>query len=295
MVNLGLDAAEKIPLLFQPSLDGGWSQTGGSMKRFEPWLERWGLTADGTPFDSLAGALLPVRRGDAPAMLKLFTAEEEKRGAALMAWWGGEGAVQVLEHADDALLMERAVGTLSLVEMARGGEDEAAMRILCEVAAKLHEPRDADPPETLVPLPRWFRELAVAADREAGPYAISAAIAQELLEAPQDIVVLHGDIHHGNVLHDAARGWLAIDPKGVVGERGYDYANMLCNPDSATAVANLERRLEVVCEAAGLEWERQLMWLIAYLGLSAAWTISVNGDPWQALAIHEAAVEEGGL
>lgn len=265
------------------------------MKRFEPWLERWGLTADGTPFDSLAGALLPVRRGEAPAMLKLFTAEEEKRGAALMAWWGGEGAVRVLERAEDALLMERAVGTLSLAEMARGGEDEAATRILAETALKLHEPRDTDPPETLVPLPRWFRELAVAANRHGGPYALSASLAEELLESPQDIVVLHGDIHHGNVLHDAQRGWLAIDPKGVIGERGYDYANMLCNPDSETAIAHLDRRLEIVCGTAGVDPERQLMWLIAYLGLSAAWTLSTNGDAWQALAIHEAACEELGV
>jgi streptomycin 6-kinase len=108
-------------------------------------------------------------------------------------------------------------------------------------------------------------------------------------------VVLHGDIHHGNVLHDAQRGWLAIDPKGHMGERGYDYANMLCNPDAATAVPNLARRLEIVCEIGGLDPERQLMWLIAYLGLSAAWTIRDRGDPWQALAIHEAAVEELGL
>ncbi|MET0294074.1 MAG: aminoglycoside phosphotransferase family protein [Phenylobacterium sp.] len=265
------------------------------MIRFEPWLARWGLAPDGTAFDSLAGALLPVRRGETPAMLKLFTAEEEKRGAALMAWWDGEGAVKVLERADEALLMERAVGSLSLEAMVRGGEDEAAIAVLAQTALKLHEPRDADPPGNLVPLPRWFRELAVAANRHGGPYALSASLAQELLECPQDIVVLHGDIHHGNVLHDAHRGWLAIDPKGVIGERGYDYANMLCNPDSAAAIANLPRRLEIVCETAHLDPERQLMWLVAYLGLSAAWTLSSNGDPWQALAIHEAAVEELGL
>lgn len=266
------------------------------MKRFEPWLARWSLTADGTPFDSLAGALLPVRRGDTPAMLKLFTAEEEKRGAAVMAWWDGDGAVRVLEHEAEALLMERAVGTLSLAAMAGSGEDDEATQILCGVAARLHEPREADPPDTLVPLPLWFRELAVAANRHGGAYALSAAIAAELLEAPQDIVVLHGDIHHGNVLHDQARGWLAIDPKGVIGERGYDHANMLCNPDveTATAPGRLVRQLDIVCESAGLDHERQLMWLVAYLGLSASWTLSDGDDPWEALAIHEIAAAELG-
>lgn len=264
------------------------------MHRFEPWLAKWDLTPDGAPFESLAGALLPVRRGNAPGMLKLAQAAEERRGAALLAWYGGEGAVRVLERQAEALLMERAVGTRALADMARSGEDDEATRILCEVAARLHEPRDEDPPDSLVPLPLWFRELAVAANRHGGPYALAASIAEELLEAPQDIVVLHGDIHHGNVLHDAQRGWLAIDPKGVIGERGYDHANMLCNPDVETAVApgRLVRQLDVICEAAGLERGRQLMWTVAYCGLSASWTLSGGDDPWRALRILEIAAEE---
>jgi streptomycin 6-kinase len=267
------------------------------MNRFEPWLAKWRLTPDGAPFESLAGALLAVRRGESPAMLKLAKAEEERRGAALLAWYGGEGAVRVLEMEAEALLMERAVGTLTLAAMARGGEDDEATGVLCEVATKLHEPRDADPPESLAALPLWFRELAVAANRHGGAYALAASIAEELLEAPQDIVVLHGDLHHGNVLHDAARGWLAIDPKGVIGERGYDFANMLCNPDVETASApgRLVRQLEVICEAAGLERERQLMWTLAYCGLSASWTLADGNDPWRALKILEIAAEELGV
>lgn len=267
------------------------------MNGFEPWLAKWGLTPDGAPFDSLSGRLLPVRRGQTPAMLKLSQAEEERRGAALLAWYGGEGAVRVLEMQAEALLMERAVGTGSLAAMARAGEDESATRILCEVAARLHEPREDDPPETLVALPLWFRELAVAANRHAGPYALAASIAEELLEAPQDIVVLHGDIHHGNVLHDATRGWLAIDPKGLLGERGFDFANMLCNPDVATATApgRLIDQLEVICEAAGLAQERQLMWTMAYCGLSASWTLAGGDDPWRALKILEIVAEELGV
>ena len=60
-------------------------------------------------------------------------------------------------------------------------------------------------------------------------------VAAELLASPRDVTVLHGDIHHGNILDFGARGWLAVDPKGLVGERGLDYANLFCNPDTATA------------------------------------------------------------
>jgi aminoglycoside/hydroxyurea antibiotic resistance kinase len=44
--------------------------------------------------------------------------------------------------------------------------------------------------------------------------------------------VLHGDLHHGNVLDFGLRGWLAIDPKGLLGERGFDFANIFTNPIS---------------------------------------------------------------
>jgi streptomycin 6-kinase len=68
-------------------------------------------------------------------------------------------------------------------------------------------------------------------------------------------VVLHGDIHHGNILDAGQRGWLAIDPKGLIAERGFDFANMFCNPDLKTAVAprRLARQASVVAEAADLD------------------------------------------
>jgi type IV secretion system protein VirD4 len=37
-----------------------------------------------------------------------------------------------------------------------------------------------------------------------------------LLAEPRDVGVLHGDLHHDNVLDFGARGWLAIDPNDIV-------------------------------------------------------------------------------
>ena len=69
------------------------------------------------------------------------------------------------------------------------------------------------------------------------------------------------------------RGWLAIDPKRVVGERGFDYANLLCNPDLPTTTdpARLLRQSRVIAQAAGLERQRLLQWTLAFAGLSAVW------------------------
>jgi streptomycin 6-kinase len=260
---------------------------------FDDHCARWGLTPDGEPITTRSSRLLPVRRDGAPAMLKIAIAAEEQRGAALMAWWGGEGAARVLAHEGNALLMERAMGEGSLVEMVRAGRDDAASRILCDAASRLHAPRDRPFPE-FVPLSRWLRALAPAAAKHEGVLRKAATTARELLETPRDISVLHGDIHHGNVLDFGPRGWLAIDPKCLVGERGFDFANIFCNPDpeTATAPGRLARQVTIVADAADLERKRLLQWVLAFAGLSAAWALEDGEEPDLSLAIAEMAAAE---
>jgi streptomycin 6-kinase len=231
-----------------------------------------------------AARLLPVLRQGQPAMLKLSLAAEERRGGALMGWWAGEGAARVLAQDGDALLLERALGSASLARMARCGRDDDACRILCAAAVRLHAPRPRPLPQ-LVPLACWFHDLEPAAAKHGGILRRCAETARALLAEPRDVVVLHGDLHHDNLLDFGERGWLAIDPKGLFGERGFDFANIFANPDLAdparpvaTEPGRFARRLDVVAEAAGLERERMLGWILAWAGLSAAWFLD-DGDP----------------
>src|SRR5580692_4930815 len=122
------------------------------MTVFDPWLKRWDLTPDGDPIAGTWASLLPVRRGGEPAMLKAAMTREERHGLDLLAWYGGDGAVNILERGDRAILMERAVGERSLKAMARAGEDEAALSVLCAAAKRLHASRSTLPPDSLFPL-----------------------------------------------------------------------------------------------------------------------------------------------
>jgi len=260
---------------------------------FAPWMARWGLTADGAPIVTPSSKLLPVRRGGEAAMLKAAMHPEEIAGHALMGWWGGRGAARLLEAGSDAMLLERATGARSLEAMAEQGQDDEALRILCAAAQALHAPRLEPIPETLVPLARWFRALAPTARKRGGVFAKAQATAEALLADQQEARPLHGDIHHGNVLDGGDRGWLAIDPKGLLGDRGYDYANMICNPGAAPSrdPARIARRVDLVAEASGLGRSRLLKWLLAYCGLSAAWTLDGDwqGDAGPAVRIAEMA------
>lgn len=240
------------------------------------WLSRWDLASDGAPIETPTSLLLPVRHCGGRAMLKIAREEEERRGGRLMAWWNGEGAARVLAHDDPAILLERLDGERSLAAMVAAGRDDEASRILCGVLARLHAPRHGPPPPALAPLSRWFEALAAAARTHGGFLAEADAMAHTLLADQHEVVVLHGDIHHFNVLDAGPRGWLAIDPKGLLGERTFDFVNILRNPDLATATTagRFAHQVGVLAKAARLDPRRLIEWTVAFTGLSAAWHLA---------------------
>lgn len=227
---------------------------------------------------------MPVKRGPTLAMLKVAKSPEEIQGAALMTWWDGRGAAPVLAHEGPALLLERAASADGLVPLARGGRDDQALEIFCRTVATLHAPRPAPAPK-LFTLTPWFRSLATFAGHDPR-LDVAWRITQALLSTPRDVAVLHGDIHHENILDFGGRGWLAIDPKGLIGERAYDYANIFRNPDLETALApgRMAARLARVSTLASLDPARLLDWIIAHAALSVAWSMEDGRDaPMDAL------------
>jgi streptomycin 6-kinase len=262
---------------------------------FASYLDRWRLTADGDAITTRSSQLLPVLSAGRPAMLKIASDEAERAGGAVMQWWDGGGAARVYACDAEAVLLERAGGSRSLLAMATDGQDDQASRIICDTVARLHAPRGKPLPD-LIPLGRWFRELAPAARTYGETLAECSRIADALLAEPREPVVLHGDVHHGNILDFDEHGWLAIDPKGLHGERGFDYANTFANEDlpTVTAPERLQRQLPIVSAHADIEPRRLLQWVAAYCGLSAAWFL---GDgSWKAsenkLAVARIALAE---
>ena len=200
-------------------------------------------------------------------MLKVLKqTSDEQAGAEVLRYFAGAGAVRLLASDAGGLLMERADGDRSLVAMAVSGDDEQAAGILAGCVGQLHGARDHDAPDGLIRLSNWFLALF---ERQAQLPVLTrcADIARRLLATERETVVLHGDLHHDNVLH-SARGWLAIDPKGLIGERTYEVANLLCNPQPyGDIVHRRERMLRLAmlyAERLGLDVQRVL-----WLGLGA--------------------------
>ncbi len=102
----------------------------------------------------------------------------------------------------------------------------------------------------------------------------------ELIQSTTRQVVCHGDLHHYNVV-SSQRGWLAIDPKGMVADPGYDTAPLLLNPDIELTKPLIERRIYQLADELGMEMERIHAWGYAHTVLSAIWCVEDGGDCWQ--------------
>jgi streptomycin 6-kinase len=115
-----------------------------------------------------------------------------------------------------------------------------------------------------------------------GSVEAAEALSRDFLSENKDEALLHGDFHHYNVL-ESERGWLAIDPKGVIGPRGYDLGPFLFNPidrflSEGNPKVRTERRIAILSVMLGIERERIRAWAFCHAMLSAWWCIEGN-DP----------------
>lgn len=211
---------------------------------------------------------------------------DELRGAHYLSWRDGVGAVRLLGFEGHNMLLEYGGDRLLVDELNEHG-DSYATAIANEVMAKLLSPSNAPPPADLQPLRERFSSLFKKAelDREAGlesVYTEAAVIAERLLSNPHELRVLHGDLHHDNILR-GERGWLVIDPKGILGDPGFDAANFFYNPLDRRADLCIEPErivymAEIFAKTLGQRPDAILEHAIAWGSLSASWHAEDRND-----------------
>lgn len=255
-------------------------------------MKDWGLSNTQRIAETNTSSIYKANIEKEVVILKILKAEgavDEKNGGDALMYFSGQGAVRVLKYNNQALLLEYADGN-NLKYLVQRGQDSQATEIIAEVLNKLHHRASSIPTSTgtFTSLETWFRSLFKRSQQDkdkgiASFYTEAAAIAQNLLNEPQGICILHGDIHHENVINSNKRGWLAIDPKGLYGERTFDAANTLCNPSGMDALVVNEDRLlknaEILSQALKLDMQRLLKFTFAYTALSASWSLEDRQDP----------------
>lgn len=243
----------------------------------------WNIEAAKQIADTPAGVVYAVTRGDgSPAVAKVLkkkVLKDSLRGADFITWRAGVGCVELLERSDDILLMEHAGAETLRDVLFRDGDDDAATEIAADVLLQYHQPSQQPPPSSLLTLPLYFESLFRKAEQNRTDgvesiYIEAATLAQELIDRQRDVKPLHGDLHHENIMR-SGRGWIIIDPAGLIGDAALDVANMFSNPLDRFDLTRSEARIASMAAIFSRALQRDervlLQYAFAYGCLSAAW------------------------
>ncbi len=225
-------------------------------------------------------------REGTPVVLKLTTrADDELNSGKVLRAYGGNGAVRVLESDVGVVLLERLEPGEQLVNVVRRGDDDEATNILADVIEKLAHHA---PPVECPTVADWGRGFDRYMQRRSCSNIPDELVCEaqlmynDLAASQQTTMLLHGDLQHYNVLFDNDRGWVAIDPKGVVGELEYEAGALLRNPVEQPELfanpATIERRLHILTSRLPLDHSRIVRWAFAQAILSAIWDVE-DGYP----------------
>jgi streptomycin 6-kinase len=251
----------------------------------------------GPPFANLSyNYVAPATRADGEqVILKCGMPHPELTSEiAALRLWDGHGCAQLIASDLDggALLLERLLPGTMLLDLT---DDDKTTRIAAQAMRALWRPAPPAPEDTVFPTTaRWasgLRRLRATYDGGTGPLPAdmvirAEALFLELLASSGAPMLLHGDLHHENILAAERAPWLAIDPKGLIGEAEYEIGALIRNPlprllASPDVTATLARRFDILAETLGFDRQRMIAWSYAQAILSAWWRIEDHGYGWE--------------
>ncbi|WP_027087298.1 aminoglycoside phosphotransferase family protein [Cohnella panacarvi] len=230
------------------------------------------------------------------AALKLCVPHKESRSEEqALRWYDGRGAVRVIDSEPDRgiLLMESVKPgyTLHMIQ-----DDKEAMLAAAQVMRRLWRPAPAEV-HAFASVAGWtdgLKRLRRVFDGGTGPLPermveLAENTFEQLLHTSGQPLLLHGDLHHGNILAGERDPWIAIDPKGVIGEAEYEVCALLTNNLPADdQIGILRNRVNVLASALELDRIRILKWAVSFGVLSAFWCVEDGvGDPMAAIGRAE--------
>jgi streptomycin 6-kinase len=251
--------------------------------RLELLARKWDVLIEETSETPSSLLSFGTRDGE-PVVLKIARTESEHGSGAILNAFRARGLVRVHDYVDDAVLLERALPGTLLAQLARDGRDDEATEIL---GALIDRMTGAMAPPGCPTVEDWGKSFDryLTSRRDEIPRDLVEAAQRSYvdLSASQRVLrLLHGDLHHRNVLFDTNRGWLAIDPKGVIGEVEYEVGALLRNPvehpELFTSQRVIERRVALLTRHLELDPVRMIGWAFAQSVLAAIWEVEDGID-----------------
>lgn len=212
--------------------------------------------------------------------------------------YDGQGSIKLIASDSDAgwLLIEACQPGVALSALE---DDELAIHHAITLMQQLWKPIAKT--ESFPSVENWLEGLArMQQDPRAKTFIskrlmdYSIGLAKDLCASMGEQVLLHGDLHQDNMLSSQRAPYLAIDPKGVIGEREYEYGALIRNPINKISTMSglpkfLNRRLDQIAAETNFARERIQHWSMVQAVLAAYWQIEDNaGDGGQWLCCAEA-------
>ena len=220
-------------------------------------------------------------QGLQPIVLKLgLDCYTLKREALALKAFAGFGAVNVLLEHDGMLLLERAVSGVSLKSYFPE-KDNDAIQITSEFLKQLHQaPILSDHGWPYIN--DWLVALDQDLDIPIDTLHKARRLRDELIATSAKPVLLHGDLHHDNILQNG-NDWVVIDPKGVIGEPAYEIAAFIRNPisellDHPNALSIIDNRINQFAKTLQLSKQRIINWCYVQAVLAWVWALEDNCD-----------------
>lgn len=293
----------ELPEGFHRRITGAFGEAGTKWLEALPALLQelatyWGITIQ-EPFADMAYRFVApaVRDDGSEVVVKAGVPNRELRAEiTALGLFDGHGSVRLLEALPErgAFLLERLKPGRALFHL---HDDEAAISAACGIMAKLWE---AGPAAGFPTVPDWARgleRLRKRFDGGTGPFPsrlveTAEGLFKDLISSMAEVTLLHGDLHHWNILSAEREPWLAIDPQGVIGEPAYEVGAWLRNPfpfllEEPRLDRLTKRRVDQFAAELGLERDRLLGWGVAQAVLSTWWAYEdgeEDPNPWLAVA-----------
>ena len=301
----------KLPPDFIHTIENTYGEDGKQLIANLPVLvdeasQRWDLTdvrlVPNLSYNFVAFALSAAQRSRS-VVLKIGVPNRELTSEmAALRLFNGDGACRLIDYDEEKgfLLLERLQPGVMLSTL----EDDAqATHIAADLMFKIWRPLESDSLmsqehtlsgtrapalQNFIKLSDWFdglKSLRVMFNGGTGP--LNSKLVERVENSVKDFfaekhkpVLMHGDFHHSNIL-SSERGWLVIDPKGVIGPAAYEVGPLLMNPWGDLLNGNnyrlmTGRRIDILHERLGFERERIREWGLAHAILSAWWGIEDN-------------------
>ncbi len=251
------------------------------IKQYE---QKWGLIVF-SPFHLSYNYVAPAKTADGKdVVLKISFPNNQEFITEIEAlrFFDETAAIKVLKED-----LENGVVLLEKAEPGKKARDiipeREQIHIVSEVLKKLHKPITKDQTLSFPTVSEWskaFDRYKTKYSTKFGPipkwmFDRAEAIFKEYLKDKKPQVLLHGDLHSDNIL-SSQRGWLIIDPKGIIGEREFELGAFLRNPiydyPKGSDYKKMEtQRIIQFSEELGFNKERLLNWAFACAVISLLW------------------------